>query len=135
MTKEDKRIIRALLLATAYVLLVVCVTKNPITVKADLKQEQNMIEQDAKQEEERKTIDVSEWAWDSECYECIQYTVKPGDTIWTIAERLYPDRDPRQMEWAIRRANGLEGPKGPIIHPGQELWIPDPKLYGIEENN
>jgi nucleoid-associated protein YgaU len=35
--------------------------------------------------------------------------VGTGDTLWTIAERIAPDTDPRTTVAAIERANGLSG--------------------------
>ncbi len=71
------------------------------------------------------------WEWPGECVECIEYVVGMGDTLWSIAGRYYPERRTDEVVWAIRRANGLEGREGPLIRPGQKLWIPDPELYGI----
>lgn len=34
------------------------------------------------------------------------YVVQPGDTLWSIARRVAPDRDPRPVVDALRRANG-----------------------------
>ena len=33
-------------------------------------------------------------------------TVLPGDTLWSIATRTYPDADPREVVVAFRAANG-----------------------------
>jgi hypothetical protein len=35
-------------------------------------------------------------------------TVRPGETIWAIAERVAPDRDPRDTVQAILDLNGLQ---------------------------
>lgn len=37
------------------------------------------------------------------------YLVRPGDTLWAIAERLAPGEDPRALVDAIVDANGLDG--------------------------
>lgn len=37
------------------------------------------------------------------------YLVRPGDTLWAIAERLAPGEDPRPLVDAIVDANGLDG--------------------------
>lgn len=46
----------------------------------------------------------------------IEYTVKPGDTLWKIGKKLF-NRDPYQ----IARENGLTDPN--LIRPGQKLVI------------
>jgi nucleoid-associated protein YgaU len=46
------------------------------------------------------------------------YTVRPGDTLWSIAERLHPGSDPRpvvaEMEAAL--------PPGPLV-PGERVAV------------
>jgi nucleoid-associated protein YgaU len=46
------------------------------------------------------------------------YIVQPGDTLWSIAEAIAPDSDPRPVVDALRDANG-----GPTLHPGDRLRI------------
>ena len=48
------------------------------------------------------------------------YRVKPGDTLWSIAERTFPG-DPREGVWELRERNGLGGT---TIVPGQLLVLP-----------
>ena len=48
------------------------------------------------------------------------WTVKEGDTIWSIAETMAVKEDPRLVVWRIRAENGL---RSDLIHPGQELTI------------
>lgn len=48
------------------------------------------------------------------------YTVRPGDTLWTIAAAHYGG-DPRAVIWEIRQRNGLDGS---LIRPGQRLVLP-----------
>ena len=50
----------------------------------------------------------------------VRYTVKPGDTLWTIAVRHYAG-DPRDGIWKIERRNHLSGA---LISPGQRLLLP-----------
>jgi len=50
----------------------------------------------------------------------VRYTVKPGDTLWSIAVRHYAG-DPRDGIWKIERRNHLTGA---VIQPGQRLLIP-----------
>ncbi|NPV80708.1 MAG: LysM peptidoglycan-binding domain-containing protein [Firmicutes bacterium] len=79
-----------------------------------------------------RLLDVREWHWPTQEYECVPYIVQWDDhSIWTIAAKLYPGQHTGRMVWAIRRASKLEGPDGPVIRPGQVLWIPDPALYGV----
>jgi hypothetical protein len=47
-----------------------------------------------------------------------QYVVQPGDTLWSIAAEIAPDRDPRPIVDALRAANG-----GPELEVGERLSI------------
>ena len=47
--------------------------------------------------------------------------VQPRDTLWSIATRTTPDRDPYAAIAEIRKINGLEGY---VVHPGQRLELP-----------
>ena len=47
--------------------------------------------------------------------------VKPGDTLWSIATREMPGRDPREAVVALRKANGVTGGE---ISAGQRLQLP-----------
>jgi LysM repeat protein len=47
--------------------------------------------------------------------------VRPGQTLWGIANRVDPRGDPRVMVARIEKANGLTGP---AVHPGQRLLVP-----------
>ncbi|MCV7192873.1 LysM peptidoglycan-binding domain-containing protein [Mycolicibacterium brumae] len=49
-----------------------------------------------------------------------KYTVVSGDTLWAISERFYGDGSKYQK---IADASGIANPD--LIHPGQELVIPD----------
>ncbi|HET9244001.1 MAG TPA: LysM peptidoglycan-binding domain-containing protein [Gaiella sp.] len=48
------------------------------------------------------------------------YRVKPGDTLWSIAERSFAG-DPREGVWELRERNELESA---VIVPGQVLVLP-----------
>ena len=50
----------------------------------------------------------------------LQYTVKPGDTLWSIATSHYAG-DPREGVWKIEQRNHLGGS---VISPGQTLLLP-----------
>lgn len=45
-------------------------------------------------------------------------TVRSGDTLWSIASRIAPQRDPRITVAALERLNHLDGPS---VQPGQVL--------------
>jgi LysM repeat protein len=48
------------------------------------------------------------------------YVVKPGDTLWTVAEHMYAG-DPRQGVWQLEQRNHLSSA---TIVPGQKLVVP-----------
>ncbi len=48
------------------------------------------------------------------------YVVRPGDTLWTIAQRMYGG-DPRQGVWEIQQRNHLASA---TISPGEKLVLP-----------
>lgn len=48
-----------------------------------------------------------------------RYVVQPGDTLWTIALRVAPDDDPREVVAALREANGGD----PMVEAGTELLL------------
>ena len=45
-------------------------------------------------------------------------TVRSGDTLWSIASQVAPQRDPRITVAALERLNHLNGP---VVQPGQVL--------------
>ena len=48
------------------------------------------------------------------------YVVKPGDTLWSVAERTYSG-DPRQGVWELQQKNHLATA---TIVPGEKLVVP-----------
>jgi LysM repeat protein len=48
------------------------------------------------------------------------HTVRPGDTLWSIAVASYPG-DPREGVWRLQTRNGLSDA---TIVPGQRLVVP-----------
>jgi Tfp pilus assembly protein FimV len=49
----------------------------------------------------------------------VTYTVEPGDTLWSIARRVAPGRDPRPVVDRLIQANHLGGG----LQAGQQLTI------------
>jgi Tfp pilus assembly protein FimV len=47
--------------------------------------------------------------------------VRDGDTLWSIAQRVRPDADPRETVAEIVRSNGVDA--GGLV-PGQSLAVP-----------
>jgi len=47
--------------------------------------------------------------------------VQPDDTLWAIATRSAPDRDPYAAMAEIKKLNGI---RGYVVHPGQRLQLP-----------
>ena len=50
-----------------------------------------------------------------------QTTVLPGDTLWSVAQRLAPDHDTRAVVAQIKRLNHLTGSS---LQAGQQLLLP-----------
>jgi LysM repeat protein len=48
------------------------------------------------------------------------YVVRPGDTLWSVAQRMYGG-DPRQGVWQIQQRNHLASA---TISPGEKLVLP-----------
>ena len=48
-------------------------------------------------------------------------TVSAGDSLWSIAQEIAPDADPRDVVVEISRLNGLTGS---VVSAGQQLAIP-----------
>jgi LysM domain len=53
----------------------------------------------------------------------VTYVVEPGDTLWSIARRVAPGRDPRPVVDGLIEANDVRGG----LRAGQELSIPVPE--------
>jgi Tfp pilus assembly protein FimV len=53
----------------------------------------------------------------------VTYVVEPGDTLWSIARRVAPGRDPRPVVDGLIEANNVRGG----LQAGQELSIPVPE--------
>jgi LysM repeat protein len=47
--------------------------------------------------------------------------VQPHDTLWSIASRTSPRRDPYAAVADLQRLNGLDGY---VVHPGETLVVP-----------
>ena len=50
-----------------------------------------------------------------------QTTVQQGETLWSVAQRIAPDNDPREVVAQIRRINHLESSS---LRVGQQLLLP-----------
>lgn len=50
-----------------------------------------------------------------------QTTVQPGDTLWTVAQRIAPKNDPREVVAQLRRINHLSTSS---LLVGQQLLLP-----------
>lgn len=71
--------------------------------------------------------------WPKAPFECVTYIVGYGDTIWGIATRYFPNKNPQIVEETIRRINSLT--EETKLRPGQKIIIPDPELYGKEASS
>ena len=65
---------------------------------------------------------------DPALFEEQSYTVRPGDTLWRLAEDHYGDTgaDPREIVWEIERRNGLDGA---ALTPGQAIVLPPASAF------
>jgi LysM repeat protein len=52
-----------------------------------------------------------------------QVVVAPGETLWSIAERVAPQGDPRTVVTQLRKLNNLPTAD---VHPGQTLLLRSP---------
>ncbi|MEX2290417.1 MAG: LysM peptidoglycan-binding domain-containing protein [Mycobacteriales bacterium] len=50
-----------------------------------------------------------------------QTTVQPGESLWSVAQRIAPDHDPREVVTQIRRLNDLSSSQ---LQVGQHLLLP-----------
>lgn len=55
-------------------------------------------------------------------HELIEVVIRPGDTLWSLATTHYPGRDPREVVYIIREANGGLDPGA--IRPGDVVLVP-----------
>jgi len=51
----------------------------------------------------------------------VQVVVRPGQTLWSVAEGADPDQDTRVVVQQIVDLNSLGGP---TVRAGQQLWVP-----------
>jgi hypothetical protein len=51
----------------------------------------------------------------------IQVTVRPGQSLWSVAENADPGADTRAVIQQIVELNGLTGD---VVTAGQRLWVP-----------
>lgn len=51
----------------------------------------------------------------------VQVVVRPGQSLWSVAESAEPDRDTRVVIQQIIDLNGLSGD---VVLAGQQLWVP-----------
>lgn len=54
--------------------------------------------------------------------EYVELTVDYGDTLWTIAQSIAPNSDPRAVIWQIQEENQINN--STTIFPGQTIRVP-----------
>ena len=47
--------------------------------------------------------------------------MRPGQSLWSLAEAYDPDADPRLVVQQIRQLNSMAGDQ---VQPGEVLWVP-----------
>jgi hypothetical protein len=50
-----------------------------------------------------------------------QTTVQPGESLWSVAQRIAPENDPREVIAQLRRLNDLDSAQ---LQVGQHLLLP-----------
>jgi len=55
----------------------------------------------------------------AEAFELV--TVSAGDTLWSIAQEVAPDQDPRDVVYELKTLNNLSGG---LLTPGQQISVP-----------
>ena len=48
-------------------------------------------------------------------------TIRPGESLWSVAEAYDPDADTRLVIQQIQQLNSLTGDQ---VRPGEMLWVP-----------
>lgn len=51
----------------------------------------------------------------------VQVVVRPGQSLWSVAESAEPDQDTRAV---IKQIIDLNGLSGDVVLAGQQLWVP-----------
>jgi len=51
----------------------------------------------------------------------VQVLVRPGQSLWSVAESMDPDQDTRAVVQQIVDLNALSGD---VVFAGQQLWVP-----------
>jgi LysM repeat protein len=51
----------------------------------------------------------------------VQMVVRPGQSLWSVAESADPDQDTRAVVQQIVDLNALSGD---VVFAGQQLWVP-----------
>ena len=51
----------------------------------------------------------------------VQVVVRPGQSLWSVAESTDPDQDTRAIVQQIVDLNALSGD---VVFAGQQLWVP-----------
>jgi hypothetical protein len=69
----------------------------------------------------RSASEATGGAADSAGPALVQTTVQPGESLWSVAQRIAPDNDPREVIAQIRRLNDLESSQ---LLVGQQLLLP-----------
>jgi hypothetical protein len=69
----------------------------------------------------RTASDAADVAGEPSAPRLEQATVQPGESLWSVAQRIAPENDPREVIQQIRRLNDLESSQ---LQVGQQLLLP-----------
>jgi nucleoid-associated protein YgaU len=62
------------------------------------------------------------------------YTTQPGDTEWTLAQRAYPDSDPRDVIGLINSQESAQERKDHTLQPGDKIYFASDSKLGTDVN-
>jgi hypothetical protein len=63
------------------------------------------------------------------------YTTKYGDTEWGLAQRAYPDKDPREVIGLINAQESPQEQESHTLQPGDKIYFASDSKLGTDVNS